>query len=237
MAAGGVSHQFLQMVQDLINENRRLKGQMGLMSEAYDELEGQRNQLYRLLAKDQMVLASTGKLEPDSSSLMSLSTKDSEESDAGDLWLTKGWLSTSMLRKHLGSVEDLWKSQKRANALKELEDLLLREDISPDIRINAKLLKSCILREGGQAKRALAQANEALDIAKRYDALYDLRGKTRFHLGMCYFEAGSFKEALWSFSLASYTHGHADEVEVWKTLTQEKLAGSSSGSVSLAQGT
>ena len=213
----------LRIFEDLINENQTLKERLRLMEETLDEFEGQRNEIFRIVATDQMALASTGKLEPDPSTMLSPRSYASIESDAGDTWLMKAWLSTSKSRHYLGSIEDLWTKQKHQSALKELEKLLFREDITTDVRINAKLLQSCILRDNGQAARALIQAKEALDITKRYDAFYDLRGKARFHVGLCYFEVGKFKEAEWSFCLASYAKGHASEVEMWKTLAQDEL--------------
>ncbi|KAF2240141.1 hypothetical protein EV356DRAFT_11999 [Viridothelium virens] len=223
MAANHLQNQALQMAIEVASQSRRWKEEKRLMNEAMDELEGQRNQLYRLLARTQMALASTGKLEPDSSSILSVLCGDVAESDPGDTWLPKGWLSTTKIRQELGSVEELWLKQHYETALKELERLLMREDLAPDTRINAKLLKSCILRDNDQAPRALTQANEALDIAKRYGMLYDLRGKARFHLGMCQFEAGHFREAHWSFSLSSFTKGHANEIQVWKMYAEQEL--------------
>ena len=223
MATNELRDQVLRKATDLIQHNRDLKEQMALMNEAVDELESQRNELYRMLARSQMALASTGKLEPDSSSILSAVSGDCVESNPGDSWLRKGWLSTSKLRKDLGSIEDFWMKSRTQDALNDLDKLLFREDIGPDVRVNAKLLKSCIFRDAGQATRALTQANEALDIAKRYDVFYSLRGKARFHVGMCQYEASKFIEAVWSFSLASHTKGHANEVEVWKNLAQEEL--------------
>ncbi|KAL9089409.1 MAG: hypothetical protein Q9165_005730 [Trypethelium subeluteriae] len=223
MATKHLPNQVLRMATEFAKHSRQWKEEKRLMNEALDELEGQRNQLYRLLARTQMALASTGKLEPDSSSIVSVLCGDVAESAPGDIWLPKGWLSTMRIRQDLGSIEELWSKQHHEHALKELEKLLMREDIAPDARINAKLLKSCILRDNNQAQRALTQANEALDIAKRYDMLYDLRGKARFHVGMCQFEAGRFSEALWSFSLSSFTKGHANEVEVWKMYAEQEV--------------
>ena len=224
MATDSVRDQVLRFATTAIQESQKTEHQNKLLKEALDELEGQRNELYRQLAGAQMALASTGKLEPHSSSILSISCGEMVETDPGESWLLKGWLSTMKTRKDLGLIEDLWKKQRHADALKELEKLLVLEDIEAEVRINAKLLRSCILRDQGQLTQALTQAYEALDISKRYNALYDLRGKTRFHLGMCQFEAGKFIESLWSFSLASHTKGHADEVEVWKRYAQQELA-------------
>lgn len=224
MASDHWRDQILQVATSAINKSQKTEHENKLLREAFDELESQRNELYRQLARAQMALASTGKLEPDSSKILSVSCESRAGSGVGDSWLLKGWLSTNRTRKDLGLIEDLWKKQRHMDALKELEKLLALENIESDIRINAKLLRSCILRDKGQLTQALTQANEALDIAKTYDTLYDLRGKARFHLGMCQFEAGKFTEALWSFSLASHTEGHADEIEVWKRYAQQELA-------------
>ncbi|KAI9693512.1 MAG: hypothetical protein M1820_009200 [Bogoriella megaspora] len=217
----------------LETENAALRGHNRLKDEALDEIESQRNQIYRELVIVRMIKenqkfepGSNCKPESDSTTSLScnsenrcsarLSMSSARSSDSGGRRLMQGWLSTPKMRQHLGAIEDLWASQKYTEAFKAIDGLLTREDLDHDVRIEAKLLRASILRDTGKADKALLHAKEALQIALQYDTLYELRGKARFHLGLCLFEQGKFGEAYFAFSCATHTQGHSEEVEKWR---------------------
>lgn len=130
----------------------------------------------------------------------------------------------------LGAAEALWKKKQHQPALASLDVLLAKEATSADCRVEAKLLKSAILRDTGSASGALVQVEEALDIAKSYDELYNLCGKAQFHRGVCLFELARFEEARWALNFASKAAGCEKQVQLWKELTATVLQDSGTDS-------
>jgi len=109
-------------------------------------------------------------------------------------------------------AESLIMANKMQAALAHLDTGCQPTSRGPALYINAKLLKSCVLRSIQDPKRALELAETALFLAH----INDLRGlvsKAQFHRGLALFDLELFAEAQACFVRAASIQWYARDVE------------------------
>ncbi|KAI9723970.1 MAG: hypothetical protein M1812_000688 [Candelaria pacifica] len=208
----------------LKEERDNLRIELKYARETIKELTSQNSEYLGLLVKTEAQAAAITKVTQPKQNDRLTHEKDIRGTD----WIMGTWLSSAEDRALLGHVEIDWTKGDYQRALASLDKILIEDKMTHKTRVNAKLLKSTILRTCEQSEKALAQTEEALGICDRWP-MYDLAGKAQFHRGLCYFQMELFAEASWCFSLATHTDGHIEEVAIHKKDAEEKRTRLSKG--------
>ena len=122
------------------------------------------------------------------------------------------WLTDPQQFPALLPVEDTWRNGRLQAALNQMPEMLARDDLGLNHRVNARLLYTAMIwSSGGNIAIALQYAEEALDLAT-WSRLHKLAGKAQFHRGLCYLHLGEPSKAKWCFVVASHLEDHADTI-------------------------
>lgn len=190
-------------VANLINERKDARTLAKYQSQVITQLERQLDFYESLLASTHPELGPYPLSEP----------KDNENG----IWVGT-WLSTKTSRSVLGPAETAWSKQENQRALAMLDVAILGGRTKE--KIWARILKAVILRSCGLKPEALAESEQAAEIAsgKRY---HDLTGMAQFQRGICFFHLEQYAEASLCFSLAAFTRNYGEQVHVWKQMAEE----------------
>ncbi|KAF2838730.1 hypothetical protein M501DRAFT_828894 [Patellaria atrata CBS 101060] len=214
-------HTLKNEAEAITTQYKSLQRSHRVLSDHLRESLDQRDEMIRLFWQQQQKLShATGGARP-STPIPNRTTMQST-TVPGDEWLRGNWLSTKDVRVWLGEAEALFQSNMHQGSLIALDRLLNRDDVPSEIRVEAKLFKSVVLRDLGLVERAKNTVLEALKRMGQYEGLYYLRGKAHFHLGICTYESSDFEEAGRWLAYATGTRGHETECEFWKILAEVK---------------
>lgn len=147
----------------------------------------------------------------------------SSKKDKEGRWV-EGWKLGSCAV--LSKAEKAWSVQVSPSAaLAEVEKLLSSpEKLEPDDFINAKLLLSAILRslDVDDKDEPLRICEEVLTFCWQR-TLPRLARKAQFHRGLWFTYNAKYAEASWAFSLALGLEDHAEQIELYKKIADQKL--------------
>ncbi|KAL9633954.1 MAG: hypothetical protein Q9204_003192 [Flavoplaca sp. TL-2023a] len=126
-------------------------------------------------------------------------------------WIGGSWLAPSA--DILVPAEKLWQAGNAEGALKLLESVLARHDLTVEDDFHANLLVSAIQRALGDLGQASKCAEDALVIARNADD-YMLASKAQFYRGLCFLSQQQYAQARFCFALASHLDGYQEQIEV-----------------------
>ncbi|KAI4277583.1 MAG: hypothetical protein LQ337_001656 [Flavoplaca oasis] len=126
-------------------------------------------------------------------------------------WIGGSWLAPSA--DILVPAEKLWQAGNAEGALKLVESVLPRHDLTVEDDFHANLLVSAIQRALGDLGQASKCAEDALVIARNADD-YMLASKAQFYRGLCFLSQQQYAQARFCFALASHLDGYQEQIEV-----------------------
>ena len=200
----------------IIDERDSLSIEIKYAESTIRELHNQNRELHRLLSCAQDAVRSSDVRKPTQIHPRNLDLSETP------VWIGGTWLSIAKSMPLLTESEAAWGKGKPQQALVLLTPILNDEGLKPSLRINAGLLYCTILRSHGDLEGALRHAEECLSIAHEAEQA-SLAGKAEFHKGLCCLHLDRFFDARWCFILASHTEAHADVIQEYLTITQQKL--------------
>jgi tetratricopeptide (TPR) repeat protein len=191
--------------------------------EAFDEVEAQRNHMFKLFCELRMSRPDLQVEDPLKSTWPGHphDTKVRYHSKDGLDFLPMKWISTPDTRKQIGEAEAAWKANQPQRAIIAL-DKVFKEGIQGETRINALLLRSVIFRAAQSFELALECASTALALAAAGE-FYLLREKSQYFRAWCFFEMGDLEEAKWVLNFAVDLSPYEDHVEILQKLVDESL--------------
>ncbi|KAL9049048.1 MAG: hypothetical protein Q9162_007419 [Coniocarpon cinnabarinum] len=136
-------------------------------------------------------------------------------------WLESNWLSCG---GDLAPAEEAFNSGGFRNSIAMVDQLLENLELDNEVRLNAILLKAKALSETGLQYQALPEIFGAKRLASKIGR-EDLRAKSCFHEGICYYKQKNYQSALLSFSAATGTVDHEQQIQAWREKTESVLFG------------
>ncbi|KAI9821821.1 MAG: hypothetical protein M1827_002403 [Pycnora praestabilis] len=220
-----LSHDIQEMVMKLIKERDQLRIRLTYAEQTIQELSSQNEEYEGMQIKSDADRALREIDQPPSTKRL-LRTKNKENNKVKEgnwtEWIRGTWLSVDVNKDKLGEAEAAFAHNEDQKAIGMLDTMLIREDMVNRDRIEARLLKSAILRSNEHHNKALVEANKALALA--LDRKYpDLTGKAQFHRGLCYLHMEKYGDASWCLALATFTKGHTEQVRANKDHVDEKI--------------
>ena len=137
-------------------------------------------------------------------------------------WCRGNWLTCG---GELGPAEASYSAGNFRGTITMIDRLLDDpETEEQELRLNAILLKSKALSEMGLQYHALPEIFGAKRLAARINR-DDLRAKTLFHEGVCYYRQKNYQSAMLSLAAATGAPHHEQQIQVWREKTESVMLG------------
>ncbi|KAJ9644746.1 hypothetical protein H2199_003709 [Coniosporium tulheliwenetii] len=162
---------------------------------------------------------------------------------ADNNWSRHGWSCTPASRDFIGYIETMWNPPylQHQEAMAQARNIILDESIPFKVPMDARLLRAAILRDYALSSSNLSEelrstsletalvwirrAQFWTDVRLMLKGVEELRNKTFFQKGLCYFELRMFAEAVYTLrgNYAPNAVGHEKDARICAALAEVEL--------------